>query len=105
MNDSKLHFRAVLIDILERLSANERKKLSFLLADDIERSICDDPTIGGTLDIFQRLFDRGRISEENFTYLIEAFQSIRCNQAARSLRGSYIVMVPIELIMTFHISF
>ena len=74
MTDSKLHFRAVLIDILDHLNAHERKKLSFLLADDIERRICDDPTIGGTLDIFQQLFDRGRISDDNFTDLIEAFQ-------------------------------
>jgi hypothetical protein len=88
MNDPKLHFRVVLVDILDRLSDNERKKLAFLLSDDIERRIRDDPTIGGTLDVFQQLFDRHKISEENFSYLIEAFQAIKCYNAANSLKST-----------------
>ena len=92
MDDSKLHFREVLIDILDRLSVTERKKLSFLLVDDIERRICDDPTIGGTLDIFQQLFDRGKISDENFIYLIDAFQRIKCYKAAKNLKGSCLII-------------
>ena len=90
LTDPKLHFRVVLLDILDRLTANERKKLSFLLSDDIERQISDDPTIGGTLNVFQQLFDRGKISEENFSYLIEAFQAIKCQQAAKSLTSNYV---------------
>ncbi|CAF2104297.1 unnamed protein product [Rotaria magnacalcarata] len=86
MNDSKIQFRAVLIDILDHLGENERKKLSFLLSEDIDRTIIDDPTIGGTLNIFQQLFDRRKISEENFSYLIAAFQAIKCYQATNSLR-------------------
>jgi hypothetical protein len=87
MNDPKLHFRAVLVDILDCLSSNERKKLSFLLGEDIERQIRDDPTIGGTLNVFQQLFDRHKISEENFSYLVEAFQAIKCYNAANSLKS------------------
>ncbi|CAF3269060.1 unnamed protein product [Rotaria socialis] len=86
MNEPNKQFRTVLIDILDHLGANERKKLSFLLSEDIERSIIDDPTIGGTLNIFQQLFDRRKISEENFTYLIAAFEAIKCYQATKSLR-------------------
>ncbi|CAF0896251.1 unnamed protein product [Adineta steineri] len=85
LNNPQLRFRTVLLNILDRLSVNERKKLSFLLADDIERTIQDDPTIGGTLNIFQQLFDRDKISNENFSYLIEAFQAIKCYKAATSL--------------------
>ncbi|CAF4244698.1 unnamed protein product, partial [Adineta steineri] len=84
-NNPQLRFRTVLLNILDRLSVNERKKLSFLLGDDIERTIQDDPTIGGTLNIFQQLFDRDKISNENFSYLIEAFQAIKCYKAATSL--------------------
>ena len=89
MDDPKSHFRAVLIDILDRLSTSDRKKLKFLLGDDIERCLRDDPTIGGTLDVFQQLLDRGKISDENFNFLIDAFQRIKCHQAAKSLKGSY----------------
>ena len=87
-NDPKLHFRAVLLEILDRLTANDRKKLAFLLSDNIERQISDDPTIGGTLNVFQQLFDRDKISEENFSYLIEAFKAIKCQQAAKSLTSA-----------------
>lgn len=89
MDDPKSHFRAVLIDILDRLGSNDRKKLTFLLGDDIEGCLRDEPTIGKTLDIFQQLLDRGKISDENFNFLIDAFQRIKCHQAAKSLKGSY----------------
>ncbi|UJR24161.1 hypothetical protein I4U23_027127 [Adineta vaga] len=88
MENYKLQFREVLIDILDRLSDIERKKLSFLLVDDIDRRICDDPTIGGALDLIQQLFDRNKISEENFTYLIQSFERIKCYQASNSLKAT-----------------
>ncbi|CAF1506583.1 unnamed protein product [Adineta ricciae] len=86
MEESKIHFRQVIIEVLDHLSSVERKKLSFLLHDDIERRICDDPTIGGALDSIQQLVDRGKISEEDFSYLIDAFQRIKCYQAVKSLK-------------------
>ncbi|CAF1065674.1 unnamed protein product [Didymodactylos carnosus] len=85
-DDLSFRFREILIKILDHLSQAECEKLSFLLGDDVERRIRDDRTTGGTLKVFQQLFDRGKISEEDFTYLIKAFDAIKCRKAAKSLR-------------------
>ena len=71
------------------MSSDDRKKLTFLSGDDTERRLRDVPTIGGALDMFQELLDRDKISDEDFTFLIDAFQRIKCHQAAKSLKGPY----------------
>ncbi|CAF4527776.1 unnamed protein product, partial [Rotaria sp. Silwood2] len=82
----EFQFRKVLRRLLDGLSESDCRKLQFLLCEDISLIIQDDPTIGGTLDLFQKLFDQHKITEENFTYLINAFEAIKCFDAARCLR-------------------
>ncbi|CAF0763263.1 unnamed protein product [Didymodactylos carnosus] len=81
------HFRKVLIDISDQLSEEECRKLKFLLGKDISRRIRYDPTIGDTWDLFEQLPERCKISAKEFTYLIEAFESIKCIVAADILKG------------------
>ncbi len=87
-DDPEFDFREILIKILDGLSENDCKKLKFLLGKDITRQIQDDPSINGTLNLFQRLFDQQKISDQNFTYLIKAFEAVRCPAAAQRLRGN-----------------
>ncbi|CAF1603375.1 unnamed protein product, partial [Didymodactylos carnosus] len=61
-----------------QLSEEECRKLKFLLGKDIPRRIRDDPTIGGTLDLFEQLLERCKIPAKEFKYLIEAFEGIKC---------------------------
>ncbi|CAF1140304.1 unnamed protein product [Rotaria sordida] len=86
IEDSEFDFREILIKILDGLSETDCKKLKFLLGKDITRQIQDDPSIDGTLNLFQRLFDQQKISDQNFTYLIKAFEAVQCPAAAQRLR-------------------
>lgn len=86
-DETEIRFRKVLIDILHDLSDVDRKKLAFLLGKDIERRLRDNATVEGTLDIFQQLFDKGKISGENFSYLIDAFHGIKCYEVANRLKS------------------
>ncbi|CAF1221526.1 unnamed protein product, partial [Didymodactylos carnosus] len=78
--------RSILLQVQERLSDDDRKKLHFLVGDIIPRGLRDDPSIGGTLNLLEALFDRGKISSQDFSYLIEVFETIDCSDAANRLR-------------------
>ncbi|CAF1461604.1 unnamed protein product, partial [Adineta ricciae] len=73
-------------NLQDRLSNDDRKRLHFYLGNDVPRRIRDDPTLGGTLNLMDSLFDQDKINEEDFTYLIEAFDQIRCFDAAKLLK-------------------
>ncbi|CAF1383676.1 unnamed protein product [Rotaria sp. Silwood1] len=88
----EFQFREVLLKLLDGLSDSDCKKLKFLLGEDIPRRLQDDPTIGGTLDLFQKLFDQHKISEQNFTYLINAFEAIKCFHAAQCLKSKQLIL-------------
>ena len=90
--DDKFGFRALLLKFQDCLSNDDRHRLHFLVGDIIPRHPRDDPSIGGTLSTLESLFDRGKISEQDFDYLIEAFREIRCYDAVRRLnRCSYLL--------------
>lgn len=80
-------FRAVLIKIQDRLTDNDRKRLHFFFGKDVPRTIRDDPSLGGTLSLMESLFDQDKINDQDFTFLIKAFDDIRCTDAANLLRG------------------
>ena len=81
------YLRGILVKLQDRLSDNDRKRLHFYLGNDIPRRIRDDPTLGGTLCLLESLFDQDKISEQDFTYLINAFDEIQCYDAVKLLRG------------------
>ncbi|CAF0728561.1 unnamed protein product [Adineta steineri] len=80
------HLRRIIIKIQARLSDDDRKYLHFFFGDDIPRRIRDDPTLGGTLCAMESLFDRDIISGDDFTYLINAFETIGCLDAVTILK-------------------
>lgn len=85
--DKTCRLREILLKLQDRLSNADRIKLHFYLGDDIPRRIRDDPTLNGTLSLIDSLFDQDKINQEDFTYLINAFQVIGCHDLANILRG------------------
>ena len=81
--------RGTLLRLQDRLSAENRHRLHFFLGDDVPRRIRDDSTLTGTLSLMESLFDQDKISENDFTLLIDAFDEIQCHDAAKLLRGSF----------------
>ncbi|CAF1552763.1 unnamed protein product, partial [Didymodactylos carnosus] len=74
------------VGILRDLSTDNQCNLHFLLGPNIARRIREDPSINGTLNLFETLFDQQKISCQDFTYLIKAFESIKCLEAADRLK-------------------
>ena len=86
MNE-QFDFRALLIKLQDCLSDNDRRRLHFIVGDTIPRHIRDDPTLSGTLTLLESLFDRAKISEQDFNYLIQAFREIHCYEGVKRLKG------------------
>ena len=80
--------RAILLKLQDRLSNDDRTRLHFFLGNDVPRRIRDDPSLDGTLSLLESLFERDKINEKDFTFLINAFDEIHCHDAARSLNGN-----------------
>ncbi|UJR17168.1 hypothetical protein I4U23_004064 [Adineta vaga] len=99
MDNSRL--RAILLNLQDRLSNDDRKRLHFYLGNDVPRRIRDDPSLNGTLSLLDSLFDQDKINEEDFTYLINAFQQIQCINHNRkkglneSMQSLSLIMPPI----------
>ncbi len=85
--DEQFDFRALLIKLQDCLSDNDRRRLHFIVGDTIPRYLRDDSTLGGTLSLLESLFDRAIISEQDFDYLIHAFNEIQCYEAVKRLKG------------------
>jgi hypothetical protein len=85
--DEQFDFRVLLLKLQDCLSDNDRRRLHFIVGDTIPRYLRDDPTLGGTLSLLESLFDRAKISEQDFDYLIQAFSEIHCYEGVQRLRG------------------
>jgi hypothetical protein len=81
------HFRAIILKIQNRLSEDDRLRLHFFLGDDVPRIIRDDLSLRGTLKLMDSLIDQDKINEQDFTFLINAFDEIQCIDAAKLLKG------------------
>lgn len=85
--DRAFDFRALLLQIQNRLSNDDRRRLHFLIGDIIPRHQRDDCTLGGTLTLLESLFDRALISEDYLEFLVRIFKEIQCHDAVRRLQG------------------
>jgi hypothetical protein len=84
-----IRLRSIILNLQDRLSNDDRKRLHFYLGNDVPRRIRDDPSLGGTLSLMDSLFDQDKINDEDFSYLINAFDDIHCADAARLLKGDF----------------
>ena len=86
------HLRAIILKLQDCLSDNDRQRLHFFLGKDVPRRIRDDPSLGGTLSLMESLFDQDKINEQDFTFLINAFDEIQCIDAVKLLRGDFLLL-------------
>ncbi|CAF1537025.1 unnamed protein product [Adineta ricciae] len=84
-----IRLRSIILKLQDRLSNDDRKRLHFYLGNDVPRRIRDDPTLGGTLNLMDSLFDQDIINEKDFTYLIRAFDDIHCFDAVKLLKEHF----------------
>jgi len=66
--------RSIIIKLETRLSDDDRERLHFYLGNDVPRKIRDDASLRGTLRLMDSLFDQDKINEQDFTFLIRAFE-------------------------------
>ena len=86
-------FRALLLKIQDLLSENDRHRLHFLLGEDVPKYLRDDPSLNGTLHVLESLFEKAIISDQDCDYLIEAFNKIHCHDAAKRLKGLFLLIL------------
>jgi len=79
--------RSIIIKLESRLSDDDRERLHFYLGNDVPRKIRDDASLRGTLRLMDSLFDQDKINEQDFTFLIRAFEQIQCRDAVSLLKG------------------
>ncbi|CAF0762261.1 unnamed protein product [Didymodactylos carnosus] len=81
-----LKARAILVKIEDQLSDDNRRKLPFLISNDISRRTRDDKSGSSILNLFDELFDRAKITSNDFSYLIRVFELLECHTAVEYLR-------------------
>jgi hypothetical protein len=99
---ASLDFRAVLIKIQDLLSDKDRERLHFLLGDDIPRCLRDDSSMGGALRVLESLLEKAIISNQDCDYLIEAFMNIHCRDAAKRLKGLFLLILTLHFVLNRH---
>lgn len=86
--DNHHHLRKIIIKLQDRLSDSDRHRLHFAVGDDVPRRIRDNLTLSGTLSLMESLIDQDKISEQDFTFLIDTFNDIGCFDAVKLLGGT-----------------
>ncbi|CAF4599461.1 unnamed protein product, partial [Rotaria sp. Silwood1] len=84
-------FRVLLLKLQDYLSDNDRRRLHFIVDDTIPRHLRDDSTLGGTLSLLESLFDQAKISEQDFNYLIRAFNEKHYYEGVKRLQDVLII--------------
>jgi len=84
---NNLVFELLLLKIQYMLSDNDRHRLHFLIGEEVPRPLRDDSSLSGTLRVLESLLDKAVITDEDCNYLIKAFSTIDCHDAAKRLQG------------------
>jgi hypothetical protein len=79
--------RGIILKLQNRLSEGDRVRLHFFFGNYVPRTIRDDLSLRGTLNLMDYLFDQDTINENDFTFLINAFDDIQCTDACKLLKG------------------
>jgi hypothetical protein len=85
--------RAIILDIEYHLSDEDRRRLHFYVGGAVPRRLQDDTSLAGTLNMMERLIEEGRISENDFTFLIDALDQIHCMNAVELLKGKIVFLI------------
>lgn len=85
--DIDFQFRAVLLKIQDSLSCDDRMKLHFLFGEDIPRVLRENGSLEESIRVLQTLFERMKISSENFDYLLDGLRAIQRFDCVKKLEG------------------
>ncbi len=86
-------FRIVLVQIQNLLSDRDRQQLHFLFAEDIPRRLQSNGSIENALEGLQTLFDRVKISRNDYNYLVRALEAIERPDCVQRLRGKILKII------------
>lgn len=97
-----IEFRQLLIDLDDAMSDEDRKRFVFMLSDDIPKRKRNESLV----EIFTILIDRGRISAQNCSYLVDMLGRAKLEELAyrvarfemRKILYSFIDVINIELL-------
>jgi hypothetical protein len=84
-----MQFRALLVNLFNQLSSVNRNELHFIVGEKVPRSVREDRTPSGSLNLLDSLLDQKIISAQNPDYLINVFEQLVCYDAAEQLKGLY----------------
>lgn len=85
--DIDFQFRAVLLKIEDLLSSDDRMKLHFLFGENIPRVLRENGSLEESIRVLQTLFERMKISSENFEYLLAGLRAIQRFDCVKQLEG------------------
>jgi hypothetical protein len=86
--NSDFEFRVCLLEIQDCLSDTDRRQLNFVFGDEIPRRLQADGSISTALEALQTLFDRAKLSANNYDYLIRGLQAIQRQDCVDKLRST-----------------
>ena len=69
----EMRFHGLLVKLQDELSNSDRHRLHCLFGSIIPGRLRDDPSISGTLNLLELLFDHGLIDDHHFDSLIQAY--------------------------------
>jgi len=95
------HLRVIILKILDSLSNDDRRRLHFLLLNDVPRRISHDPSFSDTLSLMESRFDQDKMNEKDLIFLINIFETIQCTDAVKLLKRNDFVF---NLIITIYLS-
>ena len=88
MEENRTELRTFLVKLFDQLSDHDRQGLHYSLGNQIPGNCPNRCTPSDSLKLLDSLFEQNLISEENFDYLIDIFERIRCDRVVDQLRGS-----------------
>jgi len=99
----EFEFRIVLVKIQDSLSDEDRRKLHFIFGEEIPRRLQENGSLTSALEVLQTLFDRLRISRNNYDYFVRALQEIGRNDCAQRLIGRTSFVLYISKLSSFRL--
>ncbi|CAF0815297.1 unnamed protein product [Adineta ricciae] len=84
MDDSAV--RSLILKLQDRLSDRDRECFHFYLGSTVPRRVRDDFSLSGNLRLMDTLFEQNKISGSNVSFLIQAFEEIKCYDAVNLLK-------------------
>jgi hypothetical protein len=95
MDRQRLH--EILMELEERLSDVDLRRLKFLLGNNVLKRIQHDPTLDSTPILMEFVSDSDTINEQDVTPLLNALNKIERTDIAQLLKGNFFFSIELSL--------